>query len=368
MNQKIQLLICGLLLSASTLLSQNVTLPQPSPAATLTQSIGLTEVSVSYGRPAVIAGTNDRTGKIWGTLVPWGLAPNGFGNQKPMPWRAGANMNTVISFSTAVTFLGQSVPAGSYGLHMIPYENGKVTVILSKNTSSWGSFFYEEADDLLRVDSKLMDGAFTNVLTFEFIELSTSHGVLALQWENKQIPMRIESGDEVVFQRFRDELRSAKGFSWQAFMSAAQYCVSKNVNLTEATFWIEQSIALNKNAQNLGVKAAILLQQNKREEAFTITDEAAQTANLNQLNALGYQMLGINEYDKAIEYFKLNVKNNPTDANGHDSLGEAYAAKGDKANAIKSFQKSLSLNPPQFVKDNSIANLKKLGVDYQEKK
>lgn len=354
------------MLMASVAFAQNVTQPQPSPRAILTQDIGLTKVSVEYSRPSVIRGTNDRTGQIWGTQVPWGLAPNGFGNQKPMPWRAGANMNTIITFSTAVSFAGKAVPAGSYGVHMIPFEDGKVTVILSKNTSSWGSFFYEESDDFLRVDVSLVDGSFTNLLTYDYNELGIDYGILSLKWENKQIPIRIESGNEIVFQSFRDQLRSNLGFNWQAFNSAAQYCSQRNINLAEALAWSDQSIALNKNAQNMGVKSAILYQMGKKEDALKIADEAARMANIGQLNLLGYQMLGINEYDKAIEYFKLNIKNNPTDANAHDSLGEAYVAKGDKANAIKSFQKSLSMNPPQFVKDNSIANLKKLGVDYKE--
>lgn len=368
MIRKTQFLIGALLVSLSSLLAQTVTLPQMSPTATLNQKIDLTDVSITYGRPSVKIGNLDRTGKVWGELVPWGLAPNGFGNQKPMPWRAGANMNTVISFSTPVSFIGKPVPAGTYGLHMIPYEDGKVTVILSKNSSSWGSFFYEESDDLLRVDSRLEDAPFTNVLTYEFTKFDHGLGELMLRWDSKQIPITIETSEEAVFQSFRDELRSGLGFQWQAFMSAAQYCVARNQNFDEAMKWIDQSISMNKNAQNLGVKAAILIKQDKKADAFKIADEAAQTANINQLNALGYQMLGINEYDKAIEYFKLNIKNNPTDANAHDSLGEAYAAKGDNANAIKSFQKSLSLNPSQFVKDNSIANLKRLGVDYQEKK
>src|SRR5262249_38104919 len=82
---------------------RNLTAPDPSPAATVSQTVGLTEVKINYHRPAV----NNR--KIWGALVPYGEV-----------WRAGANENTTISFSTAVKFAGKPLKAGSYGLHMIP--------------------------------------------------------------------------------------------------------------------------------------------------------------------------------------------------------------------------------------------------------
>jgi len=82
-------------------------------------------------------------------------------------------------------------------------------------------------------------------------------------------------------------------------------------------------------------------------------DEAASMANMNQLNNIGYQMLNAKDYDRAIKYFKMNVDNNPTVANVHDSLGEAYKTMGDKENAIKYLKMSLSLNPPANVKANS---------------
>jgi hypothetical protein len=344
-------------------ISQNVTTPRPSPMATLSQKIGLTDVTVNYSRPQVIRGNNDRTGQIWGNQVPYGLAPNGFGNKKPMPWRAGANENTVISFSADVKVEGKELPAGTYGLHMIPEESGKVTVIFSNNTSSWGSFWYEQSEDVLRVDVQMTDAPFTNVLTYEFTAFGNLEGTLSLIWDSKAIPIKIASSQEIVLQSFRDELRGVIGFSWQGFFSAAQYCFQNNINHEEALGWADASIANTKNSQNLTIRASLLIQKGDKAEGIKAADEASKIANLGQLNFLGYQMMGVQENDKAIEYFKLNIKNNPTDANGHDSLGEAYMAKGDNKNAIKAFQKCLAMNPPQFVKDNSIKNLKALGVE-----
>ncbi|MEP4533805.1 MAG: DUF2911 domain-containing protein [Cyclobacteriaceae bacterium] len=355
-----------MLVTCTFTFAQTVTTPRPSPNAILKQKIGLTEVTVNYSRPSVIRGTNDRTGQIWGNQVPYGLAANNFGNQKPMPWRAGANENTIIVFSTDVSVEGKSLAAGSYGLHMIPEESGNVTIIFSKNTSSWGSFWYDKSEDALRVDVQMEDAPFTNVLTYEFTSFGNLEGILALSWDDKTIPFKISTSQEVVLQSFRDELRGMTGFGWRGALSAAQYCFQNNINHDEAIGWADASIANTKNAQNLSVKAGLLIQKGEKVEGIKVADEAATMANLGQLNFLGYQMMGVQEYDKAIEYFKLNIKNNPTDANSHDSLGEAYMAKGDNKNAIKEFKKCLSMNPPQFVKANSIKNLKTLGVEHME--
>lgn len=357
-------IICALFMAFGA--SAQLTMPRPSPAATLSQRIGLTDISISYSRPQVIRGNTDRTGQIWGNQVPWGLADNAFGNQEPMPWRAGANENTVMTFSTDVNIEGKKLPAGSYGVHMIPYEDGKVTVIFNSNTSAWGSFFYESAKDVLRVDTKLQDAPLTNVLTFEFTSFGPNRGVLALLWDTKQVPLTISIDQEVILQSFRNELTGAQGFGWQGPLSAATYCLNNNFNHEEAIKWADQAISVNKNGQTLGLKAALLFQIGKNAEAVKVTEEAKEIATTAELNALGYQLVGANQFEKAEEFFKLNIKKNPKDANCYDSMGECYVAMGKKEDAIKMFKKSLSLNPSQFVKNNSIANLKRLGVEYSE--
>ena len=343
-----------------------VTTPRPSPAAELTQTIGLTRVTINYSRPSVKRGNNDRTGQIWGIQVPWGLATNGFGNQKPMPWRAGANENTIISFSTPIWVEGKKIESGSYGLHMIPEESGKVTVIFSTNTSSWGSFWYDPSEDALRVVVQMQDAPFTNVLTYEFTELSTTTGTLALFWEKKQIPIKLSANQEIILAGIRDELRGVTGFGWQGPLSAANYCLNNNTNHEEALQWVDRAIAGNKSGQTLGVKAALLFQKGDNEEAVKIADEAKEIATINELNALGYQLMGANQMDKAEEFFLLNIKRNPKVANCYDSMGECYVTMGKNDEAIKMFKKSLSMNPPANVKANSILNLKKLGVAVAE--
>src|SRR5438309_7909165 len=121
---------------------------------TVIQQIGLVKVSVDYSSPHVHSPQGvDRRGKIWGDLVPWGLVNLGFGSCKECPWRAGANENTVFTTSHDIQVEGQKLPAGSYGLQMIANPD-EWTVIFSKNSTAWGSFFYDPADDVLRVKVK----------------------------------------------------------------------------------------------------------------------------------------------------------------------------------------------------------------------
>ncbi|UXX80385.1 DUF2911 domain-containing protein [Reichenbachiella carrageenanivorans] len=342
-----------------------VTLPRGvSPAAKLEQTIGISTVTINYSRPRVTFNGQDRTGQIWGTLVPWGFDAVSFVDGRNIPWRAGANENTIITFSDEVKIEGKSLAAGSYGLHMAVYENGKATLIFSTNTSSWGSFYYDEKEDALRVEVQTKETTPTEVLTYDVIAMDNSSATIALKWEKKAIPFKVTYDvHEIVLANFREELRSVPGFGWQGLNQAAQYCAQNNINQEEAIQWINRSIANNKNFNNLSTKGQLLTQQGAIKEADALLAESVAIANVGQLNFLGYQMIGQQKYDKAIEYFVLNAKRNPKNANCWDSLGEAYKIKGDTKNAIKNLKKSLSMNPPANVKANSIKLLKELGVD-----
>ena len=189
---------------------------------------------------------------------------------------------------------------------------------------------------------------------------------MALNWEEKQIPITISVDKETILQSFRDQLRGATGFGWQGNFAAANYCLNNNINQKEAIIWADRAIAANKNGQTMGLKAALLFQIGEKEKAIAVAEEAKDNSNEAQLNFLGYQMMGVKEYKKAEEYFKLNIKKNPKSANVYDSMGECYMAMNKNDEAIKMFKKSLANNPAQFIKANSIANLKKLGIEIEE--
>lgn len=118
----------------------------------------------------------------------------------------------------------------------------------------------------------------------------------------------------------------------------------------------------NKSFSTLSTKAGLLFQKGNQAESDKVLDEAVSMASRTQINNLGYQLLSLKRFAKAIEYFQINVKNAPNDANVYDSLGEAYKISGDKENAIKNLKKALSLNPAPNVKANSEKLLKELGA------
>ncbi|HEY6505197.1 MAG TPA: DUF2911 domain-containing protein, partial [Chitinophagaceae bacterium] len=274
-----------------------------------------------------------------------------------------ANENTTIKFSHDAKVEGKPVPAGEYGLFFVINPDNTGEVILSKDNRSWGSFWYEPKQDQLRTNIKLRDVSFTEMLTCDFINGDKNSSELVLSWEKKQFPVKIEFAvDDIVMANAVEELKGPTGFNWQGYTSAANYALQNKTNYDQALKWIDQAIAQNNAFATLSVKSNLLKATGKTEEADKIMTEALAIATENELNLYGYQLLNNGQQDKAIEIFILNTKRFPQSANTFDSLGEAYAAKGDKKNAIANFKKSLAMNPPANVKANSEKFLKELGA------
>jgi len=337
---------------------QGITTPRtPSPAAKISQTIGLSTVTVSYSRPSV------RNREIWGKLVPYGWTVQSFGANREAPWRAGANENTVIEFSDPVTVEGKSVPAGAYGLFFVINEDNTGELVLSKEYRSWGSFWYDPAKDMLRAPVRIADAPHTEMLTYEFTDVDKNSAILRLRWEKKQFPVQLKFAvDDLVMANANEELKGPAGFSWQGYSSAANYALQNKVNTEQAITWIDNAIGQHKSFSTLIVKAGLLQESGKATESEAIRKEALAIATEPELNNHGYQLLGQAKYDQAIDIFKLATERFPKSANAWDSLGEGYVAKGDQKNAISSFKKSLGMNPPEKVRTNSEMFLKQLGV------
>jgi len=338
--------------------AQPITTPRtPSPAASVSQTIGISVVTVNYSRPSV------KGREIWGKLVPYGWNKQGFGNGNSAPWRAGANENTTIRFTHPAKVQGQTVPAGEYGLFFVMNADNSGEVILSKDHQSWGSFFYEPEHDQLRAKIAARENAFTEMLTYDFINNTKNSSELVLNWEKKQLPVKIEFDvDDIVMANAVEELKNTAGFTPQGFISAANYSLQNKTHLDQGLKWIDQAIAINRNFAALSIKSNLLRAMNNTAEADKVMNEAIAVANEVELNQYGYQLLAAGQTDKAIEMLALNAKRFPQSPNCFDSLGEAYATKGDKKNAIANFKKSLSMNPPPNVKANSEKFLKELNV------
>ena len=184
-------------------------------------------ISIEYSSPAVHGPDGkDRRGEIWGKLVPYGLSKSAFGNGKPDPWRAGANENTVFSASNDVLIEGKPLAAGRYGLHMIPGQE-EWTVIFSKNADAWGSFFYEESEDALRVTVKPHKHEYREWLAYDFVTRKPEEASVELQWEDLAVPIniKVDKIDNLYITRLRHELTSGSGFSSQGYLAASQYAL-----------------------------------------------------------------------------------------------------------------------------------------------
>ena len=255
------LLLCCLL----TTNAQNLTIPPNggNKKASVSERIGITDVTIHYDRP----GVKGREGKIWNNLVHTGFTDLGFGTSKAAPWRAGANENTTITFSTDVMVEGKPLQTGTYGF-FIAMGNGDATLIFSKTSTSWGSFFYDPKEDALRVTVKTVPlNESVEWLKYEFMDETDTSAVIALMWEKLKIPFKVEV-DYVKTQlaMFRNELRSDKGFTSDTWVQAAQFAAAHD-DLAEALQWSDYSInglfVGQKNFKTLSTKAMILQKQGK---------------------------------------------------------------------------------------------------------
>src|SRR5438477_3147457 len=225
-------------------------LPRPSQHAVVTQRIGITDITLNYHRPLV----NSR--KIWGGLVPYGQV-----------WRAGANENTTIAFSDPVTIEGKPLPKGTYGLHMIPGEK-EWTVIFSKNSTSWGSFTYDQAEDALRVTVKPQTAEFHDALTYDFDDLQPNSTTVTMRWDKVAVPFKVEvNTGESVQQSLKNQLRGRAQYEWPAGEEAANYLLDNKGNMEEALKYVSGSIQDEERFENLMTKARILEALNRTEEA-----------------------------------------------------------------------------------------------------
>ena len=174
----------------TTAQSQQKDKPRLSLKAGVFQRIGVnTDINISYSRPGV------KGRKIWGGLVPYGLAPgNKESNNKPFPWRGGANECTTIEFSKDVTVDGHKLPAGKYSMQFIP-EPKQWTVIFNKNTKLWGSFAYDQKDDALRIKVTPVEAPFQEWLSYGFDNLAGTSCTAYLRWEKLKVPFKISTID-----------------------------------------------------------------------------------------------------------------------------------------------------------------------------
>jgi TolA-binding protein len=304
-------------------------LPDASPAATTGQTIGITDIAIKYHRPAV----NKR--KIFGGLVPYDVM-----------WRAGANENSTISFSTPVKVEGQSVPAGTYGLFLIPGQS-QWTVVLSKFTGDWGTYNYDPAEDALRATvTPLALNDSQERMAFTFDDLTNNSANASMRWEKVRVPIKIEVDvPATVRASMRNELRGGKHWNGDAWAAAARFEM-RNGDLDTASKYADTALALGNTTNALRTKAAILEKRGDTKAAAELRDRAKQNYNEGEIINYGaYGLIGDKKYDEAITLLNNFISTHP---NSHETwraytaLGDAWAAKGDQAKAREAFDKAMA--------------------------
>ncbi len=332
--------------------------PGGNKKATTTEQIGITEITIKYDRP----GVKGREGKIYGTdIVHQGFENLGFGTAKASPWRAGANENTTFETSTDVKIEGQNLPAGKYGF-FIAYGPNESTLIFSKNSTSWGSYFYNEGEDVLRVKIKpvTLDKSVER-LKYEFMNQNDNSAVVALQWEKLSFPFKVEV-DLVKTQldNLRLALRNKDGFKWEVSEQAASLCLQNNTNLEEGLQWSDNAVGFDKNFTTLSTNAALLEKLGKQQKADSTMKAAYAMGSMIELHQYGRKLLGQKKNKEALEVFQLNAKKNPKQFTTYAGLTRGYSANGDYKAALTNAKAALALAPDDLNKKSVQSMIDKL--------
>src|SRR6266481_877092 len=307
-------------------------IPRASQRGTVTQRIGLTDVTITYHRPSV--GGRE----IWGKTVPYGKV-----------WRAGANENTTISFSDDVSIEGKPLAAGTYGLHTIP-DKDQWTIIFSKNSTSWGSFSYDEKEDALRVTVKPHPAELVEAMEYSFDDPKPDSVAVTLRWEKLAVPFRVSADvNAIVLRSIQNQLRNTGGFTWAGFDEAANWLIDANQNLDQAMKWEDRSIQAEERFENLLGKSLILEAQGKKQEAEVVKTKALDAANGLQLHFYGRSLQQQKKQDEGFAVFRINVKKHPSEWYAHGELARMASAKGDFDTASKEMKLALP-SAPDFAK------------------
>jgi len=303
-------------------------LPLQSQRAQISQRIGITDITISYHRPLV----NDR--KIWDGLVPYGKV-----------WRAGANINTTITFSDPVLIEGKPLDKGTYGLHMIPNAD-EWTVIFSKNSTSWGAFTYDQAEDALRVAVKPKAADMHNALTYDFDQLQPDSAVVELQWEKIAVPFKVSVDvHDLVQAGLKKQLRNLSQYTWMSWDDAANYLLTEKVALDDALTYANKSIENEDRFDNELTKSKVLTALNRKDEAATAQKKALDMASPLQIHLFARGLQGEKRNDEAFAIFRENAKKHPDQWFVHSGLARMYCAQGKFDDAAKEMKVALAGAP-----------------------
>jgi tetratricopeptide (TPR) repeat protein len=323
-------MVAGLFVGVTGAKAQSalLNLPDASQHARVTQRIGITDITIDYHRPLV------RGRKIFGGLLAYGQV-----------WRAGANYNTTIEFSDPVIIEGQPLSKGVYGLHLIPGEASWV-VIFSKNSTSWGSFTYDKAEDALRVTVKAQAIENQEALRYDFDDPKPNSALITMRWEKVAVPFKVEvNTPQIVQQSLRSQLRARAQFEWQAWEEAANYLLNNKLSAEEAVKYADRSIEIEARFENEMTKARALSALGRKEDARAAQDKAIAKGSQLQVHDFGRGLQAQGQQDEALELFRNNIKKDPNSWVGHNEAARIAVAKGDFDTAVKEMKLAATVAP-----------------------
>jgi len=303
-------------------------LPLQSQRAEVSQRIGVTDITIDYHRPLV----NDR--KVWDGLVPYGKV-----------WRAGANINTTIKFSDPVQIEGKPLDKGTYGLHMIPNAD-EWTIIFSKNSTSWGAFTYDQAEDALRVTVKPKASDMHNALTYDFDDLQKDSAVVELEWEKIAVPFKVSVDvHDLAEASLKKQLRNLSQYTWMSWDDAANYLLTEKIAYNDALTYANKSIETEDRYDNEMTKSKVLTALNRKDEAMAAQKKALDMASPLQIHMYARQLQGEKRSDEAFVIFRENAKKHPDQWYVHSGLARIYCSQGKFDDAAKEMKVALAGAP-----------------------
>jgi hypothetical protein len=273
-------------------------LPRPSQKASVMQTIGVTDVTITYSRP----GVKGRT--IWGDALPEQANVKGeatLDNQNVRPkgapivpwghvWRAGANEATTFVVTDDVLINGQKLPAGNYSLHTIPTKE-EWTIVFNGTSNQWGSFDYDSAKDTLRVKVKPQTVADNQEwLMYSFDPLTDNSAQVNIRWEKMKVPFTVEVKDvtALTLEKARAAVAGAKPDDWRTPFQAANFAL-QNKDAEEGMNWLDQSIKVKPTFQNLSTKATALYKAGRKDEALVVAEQAIAQGKTDKVDTANFE-------------------------------------------------------------------------------
>lgn len=321
-------------------------IPQASNKVVERQTLGVTDITIDYHSPKA------QGRDVWNdsNVIPT--------EGQPIAWRAGANMNTTINFSTDVTINNEPLKAGKYGIHVIP-TNDKYRILFAHANDQWGSYYLNMEEDIsLTITVNAEESPFTDKLDYEFYNDSEDQMTIAIEWDKQRLPFQVKVDlNKTVVESLRSELRGINTYHWQAWNDAARWCLNRSVNLEEALRWADRSInggyggfAANKNVENITTKANILEKLGRIDEMKTTIQEGLHLSmTANESNNMTFLLLGKKMFAEAESFNAQSAKQFPDQWYIQLNYGIAQYLNGNQKKALKTLEKQQSSIPDNFI-------------------